>query len=249
MPKPLAYDVGANVGANLPYYLAKGFRVIAVDADPSLTEVIRTRHAAAIAAGDLEVLNVGVGPEPGDLPFYLHEHTEHNSFAPPEPGEAYRTLSIEVRTLSQIIAEYGEPAFLKLDVEGLDAAVLRELIASRITPPLLQVEVHTVDVAATLVAMGYPSFQLVSGRMVGHRGMRSVTAGGQRIEFPPGAAGPMGDDLRGPWVGPKTALQQWLARSYLYGWGWFDLHARLEPPHATLRGFASQWRNSVNLRR
>jgi hypothetical protein len=45
MTADLLYDVGMNNGDDTAYYLYKGFRVVAVEADPVLVEAARERFA------------------------------------------------------------------------------------------------------------------------------------------------------------------------------------------------------------
>ncbi|HQT44071.1 MAG TPA: hypothetical protein PLD79_08715, partial [Halothiobacillus sp.] len=69
---PLVYDVGMNNGDDCAYYLAKGYRVVAIEANPILCDYVRMRFNAEIAAQRLVVLNTGIAGEPGQLPFYMH---------------------------------------------------------------------------------------------------------------------------------------------------------------------------------
>ncbi|MCZ2153852.1 MAG: hypothetical protein LC114_08145 [Bryobacterales bacterium] len=56
----LIIDVGMCDGADTAYYLFKGFRVIAIDADPILCEKASRRFADEIAEKRLEILNLGI---------------------------------------------------------------------------------------------------------------------------------------------------------------------------------------------
>src|SRR5262245_43578507 len=53
----LIYDVGMEDGTDTGFYLKKGFRVVAVEADPELASRARERFSDEIAAGRLVVLN------------------------------------------------------------------------------------------------------------------------------------------------------------------------------------------------
>jgi hypothetical protein len=56
----LIFDVGFDNGDDTDHYLARGFDVVAIEANPELVEVGRRRFAAAIEAGKLRLLNVGI---------------------------------------------------------------------------------------------------------------------------------------------------------------------------------------------
>lgn len=47
----IVFDVGMNNGDDSAYYLSKGYRVIAVEANPALVEKARIRFAREIATG------------------------------------------------------------------------------------------------------------------------------------------------------------------------------------------------------
>ena len=229
---PLIFDVGMNVGDNIGYYLKKGYRVVGIDANPTVVTVVEQRYRDAIAEGVLVVLNCGIGAAHGTLPFHVNdERSVFSSFAPPSfESEAWRTIDVPVRPLSSVVAEFGSPAFMKIDVEGLDAVVLHDLLAHGMASPSISVEVLSVEPACTLVAMGYQEFQLVNCANVGlaDREVEIHTLDGGVVghRFALHSAGPFGDDLPDAWVASSEMLLRWLAKRVLLGGGWYDLHAR-----------------------
>lgn len=86
--KPLVYDIGMNEGQNIPYYLAKGCRVVAVEAAPPLVDDVRRRFATDIANGDLTLLNVGISSNEGALPFYFNRPSDQTT----SPGATARPV-------------------------------------------------------------------------------------------------------------------------------------------------------------
>ena len=56
MKHDLIVDLGAHNGDDTCYYLRKGFRVVAVEANPILAEQIRGRFHEAVRGGLLTVL-------------------------------------------------------------------------------------------------------------------------------------------------------------------------------------------------
>ena len=85
------YDFGANNGDDLPYYLKKAERVVAVEANPALCREMEERFSAEIAEGRLRVENcvvVGEGAT-AEVHFYLHKrHHVLGQF--PEPDAIVR---------------------------------------------------------------------------------------------------------------------------------------------------------------
>src|SRR5690348_3499393 len=133
---PLIYDVGLNNGDDSAYYLKKGFNVVGIDAHPALCELCRERFRDEIAAGRMVVLNVGVGDTPKIGEFYLNATEDPISTFLPNywQGKDWTKIQIEVRTLSSIVREYGEPYFAKIDVEFHDHLVLLDLLKEGIVP-------------------------------------------------------------------------------------------------------------------
>jgi hypothetical protein len=76
---------------------------------------------------------------------------------------APRNISVPARRASSIIREYGEPLFVKIDVEFVDHVVLRDLLMHAIKPPYISAEAHLIDVYCFLVCIGYEKFKLVDG--------------------------------------------------------------------------------------
>jgi FkbM family methyltransferase len=70
----LIIDLGANDGADIPYYLMKAKQVVAVEANPILCEPLRSRYRDEINSGRLQIENVAVTVEStGKCDFYLHK--------------------------------------------------------------------------------------------------------------------------------------------------------------------------------
>ena len=77
----LIYDVGMHVGQDTAFYLAKGFNVVAVEANPLLARAGEKKFSSFIRDGRLTILNVGIGAEAGVFPFYVNDTlSEWSSF-------------------------------------------------------------------------------------------------------------------------------------------------------------------------
>ena len=46
MNEKLIYDVGMHLGEDAEFYLSKGYKVIAIDADPNLIKLAKSRFAS-----------------------------------------------------------------------------------------------------------------------------------------------------------------------------------------------------------
>ena len=227
------YDFGMNNGDDVEYYLFKADRVVGVEANADLCELVRKRFAKEIDAGRLTVLNVALSEEASARPltFYIHK-TNHVLSQLPEPDENIRdefeAVTVPCRTPSSIVREFGRPLYIKIDIEHYDHNVLRELFASRIYPPEISAESHSVAIFACLVEHGYKSFSLVDGQTVSEKyGSATIkTATGHKsYSFPDHSAGPFGDDIQSPWEDADSFLQTLAAA----GLGWKDIHASRVP--------------------
>lgn len=85
MTADVIYDFGMNNGDDVDYYLRKGMRVVGVEANPELCNLVEKRFAADIKAGRLVVLNVALSEAESAAPitFYVHN--------PSRPGSGSRS--------------------------------------------------------------------------------------------------------------------------------------------------------------
>jgi FkbM family methyltransferase len=234
--QPLAYDVGMNNGDDCEYYLAKGYRVVAVEANPQLCKLASARFKPEIDEKRLLVLNIGVGAKAGRLPFYVHRYNSVlSTFVPFKDrigytatlkAEEFDVISVDVRRLSDVVNFFGFPDYIKIDVEGFDAVCLRDLDLRQIYPRYLSAEAHSIDTFCHMVAMGYSEFKIVSGGRVAedyaNHPIRLANGDVASFHFKSHSAGPFGEDIPGEWMTREGILEKWLKR----GDGWFDLHAR-----------------------
>jgi len=227
--RPLVYDVGMNNGDDAAYYLRKGFDVVGIDAHAGLCAQCTTRFAQEIAEGRMRVVNVGIGEREGTLDFYPNDAEDPISTFHPSywtDRSWGKPVPVPVRTLSSLIREYGEPHFVKIDVEFFDHVALIDLLRAGIVPEHISAEAQLIDVYCALVAMGYDRFKLVIGKTIPqtfrNQDLRALDGSAFRHEFSPISSGPFGDDLPGAWLDKDQVLRQLLE----VGLGWVDLHAR-----------------------
>src|SRR5258705_8559783 len=72
MQQHLIMDLGAHNGDDTAYYLQKGFRVVAVEANPLLAEQVENRFQKEGRRGRLTVLNIGVAGQAGSMSFWVN---------------------------------------------------------------------------------------------------------------------------------------------------------------------------------
>ncbi len=135
-PGDLCFDVGAHVGNRVACWRRLGARVVALEPQPDFAALLRRLFRRDVA---VTVIQAAVGERPGRLRLLasartptvstLSEHWAERvgataSFAGVQwaPGP-----EVEVTTLDALIAQHGEPAFVKIDVEGFEPQVLAGL--------------------------------------------------------------------------------------------------------------------------
>lgn len=167
MIKDLVYDVGLGDGADTAYYLSKGLRVLGIDANPIAVEQATEKFADAIKAKRLQILNVGISKQEGSLPFWVCDtRPEWSSLFQPiasRDGVRHHQVMIPCRRFRSVLAEFGVPRYLKLDIEGSEIHCLRDLSGLDL-PEYVSFEKagHEVYALGLLRDVGYSEFKLVS---------------------------------------------------------------------------------------
>jgi FkbM family methyltransferase len=166
------YDVGANNGDDTAYYLLKGYRVLAVEADPSLIPALEAGFAPDIARARLTLLNVALAPERKRAPFWIcDEYRLWNSFdyeIASRLGRKCHAVEVECWPLRDIFSKYGIPYYLKLSLHGQEDFCLADL-QPEAAPAYVSLQFPTDlersdDILARLAEIGYHGFKLIDQR-------------------------------------------------------------------------------------
>ena len=140
----LCFDLGAHVGNRVRAWRRLGARVIAVEPQPNCLKVLRRLYGQD--AG-VEIVASAVGTSTGRTTLYASSATPTLSSTSADWVKEVKAgdrrfaainwdtrVVVDVVTLDDLIARYGEPTFCKIDVEGSELQVLRGL--SRALPAL-----------------------------------------------------------------------------------------------------------------
>jgi FkbM family methyltransferase len=237
----LVLDLGMNNGDDSEYYLRKGYRVVAVEANPSLCERARLRFCAAIAAGRLTIHNwaVWTGYEKRD--FFVNLANDHWSSLDLQwasrDGTPYTGITIECVPVTHLFNLYGTPTYIKIDIEGADDLVIRQLDDCTSLPSYVSLEDcrFGYEYLETLHRLGYRDFKLLDQSTV-HRLVDSQID----YRFQPGSSGPFGESVPGAWLSYAEMIDVYsrnvrdrqnnrLAPRTV----WWDIHCRGRASHAT----------------
>ncbi|MEO0308391.1 MAG: FkbM family methyltransferase [Gloeomargarita sp. GMQP_bins_120] len=69
---PLIMDIGMHEGKDTLFYLRKGFRVVAVEANPQFVKNVQSKLTDYIAKGQLIIENLAIGDREGEVTFYVN---------------------------------------------------------------------------------------------------------------------------------------------------------------------------------
>lgn len=150
----LVIDVGANQGFKTEMFLRLGARVVAVDPDATNQEILAQSFTRLrLCKRPVTIIGKALGEKVGVETMFVNE-----------PGSAKNTLNkkwvetlnedttrfgerlgfaeerkVEVTTLEELLREHGVPFYVKIDVEGYEAVVMRGL---KSPVPMLSFEVN-----------------------------------------------------------------------------------------------------------
>ena len=227
--KKIIYDFGANNGDNIEYYLLKSDLVIAVEANPELCDFIKKKFKEEINRKKLIVENCVLTADSieSSEEFYIHKEN-HLLSQFPKPEEKYINnfykRKITSKKVTDIIKDYGEPYYIKIDIENYDHIILDELLKNKIIPSYISVEANKLNVFCSLIILGgYKSFKLVNGEdihVIYDKTKIKTLKGVENYKFLKYSAGPFGNDVNGPWINEDNFFYL-LAKENL---GWKDIH-------------------------
>lgn len=247
----LVFDIGLYDGADTAYYLADGYRVLAVEANPTMVERARRAFRGELASGRLILVHGAVaehagqpvtltiaGDDPGASSIFA------DRIADRAPIGSYTVAGI---TIGQLIDSFGVPYFLKVDIEAADRFCILPLTPET-RPAYLSCEINedVEELVGHLQAIGFTRFKAVNQlsflaldnerqlarrarlkliHMLGFKEPKYVRIGG-RFFAVGHSAGPAPWAGDGRWHTAEAFRALWQAS---LAWrdpaGWYDLHA------------------------
>jgi FkbM family methyltransferase len=134
----LIFDIGCHIGQDSDFYLKKGFKVIAVEANPGLCLGLRRRFADQVAEGRFILVEKAIAEKAGEVVFYLNEKESIRSTISTRNveraiavGKPPTKTIVPSMTFSALIEEFGVPYYMKVDIEGADLLCIEGLVPFR----------------------------------------------------------------------------------------------------------------------
>lgn len=235
----LIYDVGLHHGQDTDFYLKKGFRVVAFEADPANAEFCRKRFAADILSGQLTIVEGAITESSyqngngRSVKFYRNEH--HSLWGSTSDDWAVRNevlgttnqiISVEAIDFAEQLEKYGIPHYLKADIVGSETVCLRALLKFENKPDYISIRSEKLvfrkllDEFDLLETLGYAQFKAIKQDF--ERLTVELNGNGQprQYRFEEGASGPFGELSSGKWKSRDETIRDYqriFVRYWLFG--------------------------------
>jgi len=231
----IIFDIGANQGQNLNYFLEKADVVVAFEASSDLVLNIKKKFKEFIDNGKLVIENIALIDDDNikKINFFVSKGKGiTNTLFPVNPNE-FKKQEVKCGKASLLIKKYlekykiSEIEYIKIDIEGADHLVLNDLLINNILAKNLSVECHKPEVIELLLKTQYKSFKFVhGGNLIFKKNVEITTKDKNKkiINFDKHSSGPYGDDIPGDYYDKNSILPYFLNN----GFGWKDVHCSLE---------------------
>lgn len=230
----LIYDVGLHRGQDTDYYLKKGFRVVAFEANPENAEFCRQKFAEAIGEGRLTIIEGAITEKAKILKrshkvkFYRNLSSslwgstcDEWAFRNEVMGTENEIIEVDAVDFAACLEKYGIPFYLKADIVGSETVCLKSLLEFENKPDYLSIRSEKVIFSKLreefhlLQKLGYDKFKAIQQDVTNWQ--VRLNGNGKVYTFAEGASGPFGEETVGNWKTYEQVLQEY-RRIFVYYW-------------------------------
>lgn len=223
MEQKVIFDVGLHKGEDTQYYLARGFRVVAIEADPDLVSFCNNKFREFVDSGVLEIVHGAVVEDDAQqsIKFFKNNTvsvwgTVVKSWADRNAMLGAESVEIEVPVVNfkELFSKYGCPYYLKIDIEGMDLVCLKKLFDVDCRPNFVSIESEKVNFSSlldeleTFHSLGYRKFIVQQQANISSSSIPSNSNEGVYVDykFPSESTGLFGSDLGSNWLSKEEAV-------------------------------------------
>lgn len=136
--KRIAFDIGAYTGDTTCRLLEIYDKVICVDANPNMINILKEKFAHK----PVEIIEGCISDLTSDVNFYISTHDDWSSskIEIAERNEPAQMIQSKPLNIVDIIEKCGCPYYLKCDIEGADVTLLKQLSKSQYRPHYISCE-------------------------------------------------------------------------------------------------------------
>jgi FkbM family methyltransferase len=125
-------DIGANIGLSTAYLLCEHPDARSYVYEPVPMNITKLRTNVSVFSSRVRINECAVGTSSGTILFSTEVTGRYGAIKSTlTDGEDYRTISVEVRDVNEIISEIldenGHIDLMKIDIEGLEQEVIRSI--------------------------------------------------------------------------------------------------------------------------
>ena len=239
MQRDLIFDIGMHRGDDTRFYLQKGFRVVALEANGALLAGPRAEFKKELTSRQLVIVERALAERSNEtISFFVNPVKDDWSSTTRGVAEKGLHVALERQvqtiTLDDMLSEFGAPYFIKCDIEGSDAVLVRQLAQAAGQPAFVSIEASSNSDLARLHAAGYDRFQIVNQQYIGFTSPPNPAREGAfaDVQFTPHMSGLFGRELpMERWFDfDETAerFAMWArlrTKDEMLAPGWLDFHA------------------------
>jgi FkbM family methyltransferase len=222
----LIVDVGMSDGTDTEFYLKKGFRVLAIEANPRCVEQVTQRLPGAIDEGRLTIAHVAVADHKGEVEFLISDREGWGSLEDSDVvsrgaalGVGTTKITVPCDTFDSILDGHGDPYFVKVDIEGGDILCIQALGRLPRLPRYVSFECDTVNPDQTLAMLdlvqgfGYSRYKLLNQALNPTLRCPNPPREGAYVDamFSTHSSGPFGEETPGEWVSVDGVRDKFLS--------------------------------------